>query len=122
MTEPGSGAPDRDALRRDRDQVRADLRETVDALAGKLDIGARTAEAVRRRTAQVEQDIRDRVEQARTGAHHVAGHIETHAPEPVTHPGRRAAELLRTRPAAALTGVAAAAAVTTWLILRRRMR
>lgn len=121
MTDSGRGTPadDREALRRDREQVREELRETVDALAGKFDVRARAtdtaqaaADTVRRKTTQVEQDVRDRAGRA-------LERVEATTPDPVLERGGEAARFLRRNPVPAL-GAAAFAALVTWLVLRRR--
>ncbi|WP_459546709.1 DUF3618 domain-containing protein [Nocardia sp. X0981] len=128
MTDNGrsTSGEDLEALRRDREQVREELRETVDALAGKFDVRARAtdtaqaaADTVRRRTTRVEQDMRERVEAARDHAGRVLDRAEAATPDPVLERGGEAARFLRRNPVPAV-GAAAFAALVTWFVLRRR--
>ncbi|WP_039828913.1 DUF3618 domain-containing protein [Nocardia testacea] len=128
MTENGGRSvdDDREALRRDRDQVREELRETVDELAGKFDVRARAektahhaAEEVRYRAGEVERTVRDRAGQVQNRAHHLLERAEAGTPEPVAAGGRKTTELLRGYPVPAVTA-ALAAALVAWLIVRGR--
>ncbi|MBF6347401.1 MULTISPECIES: DUF3618 domain-containing protein [Nocardia] len=125
MTEGNRGAADRDAVREDRDRVREELRDTVDALAGKLDVRARAtgtaqaaAETVSRKTGEVEQKVHGRVEQAQDHAHQAIERVRAEAPGRMADRGRDVVEYVRRNPVPAVSA-AAVAAVAAWLLVRR---
>jgi hypothetical protein len=97
------GAPSVDALRDEIRQTRAELGETVQALAAKADVKARVKESAAHTAAQVRES---------------AGHAMLVARGSLVEAGRSA----RRRPVPWLTAAGGAAAIVVLLIIRRRRR
>ncbi|WP_051020793.1 DUF3618 domain-containing protein [Nocardia araoensis] len=125
---PGAEQPTDDvaALRRDRDQARADLGRTVEELGHKLDVPARSkekahdaVEATQHAASEAALTVADKAQQARTGAAELAHRVAAATPEPVVERGRQAGGALRAYPIPAALG-AAVVAVVVWQIVRRR--
>lgn len=145
MNEPN----DPEALRRDRDQARQELGETVAELTGKLDVPARAkdkvhdaADAAKDRVTDAKyqalaaaDQARDKAEQvqattkaktdqvqavAKEKTRHAAERVESSVPEPVTERGRQAAEVARRNPIPVAAAAISATALIWWLARRRR--
>ncbi|MEU6185675.1 DUF3618 domain-containing protein [Nocardia sp. NPDC047038] len=125
---PGAERPTDDvaALRRDRDQARADLGRTVEELGHKLDVPARSkekahdaVEASQHAASEAALTVADKAQQARTGAAELVHRVAAATPEPVAERGRQAGGALRAHPIPAALGAAVLAAVV-WQIVRRR--
>ncbi|MBF6074141.1 DUF3618 domain-containing protein [Nocardia beijingensis] len=125
---PGAGGPTDDvaALRRDRDQARADLGRTVEELGHKLDVPARGKEKAQEAVAATQHAaseaalaVADKAQQARTGAADLAHRAVAATPEPVAERGRQAGGVLRAYPIPAAIGAGVLAALV-WQIVRRR--
>lgn len=141
MNEPHD---DPDALRRDRDQARRELGETVAELTDKFDVPARTkdkvhetgeaakhrvtdakyqalhtADQARDKAEQAKVDAKAKTEQALDKTKQVADKVESSVPEPVAERGRQAADVAR-KPPIPVAAAALAAALAVWLIARRR--
>ncbi|MGQ4616043.1 DUF3618 domain-containing protein [Nocardia sp. R7R-8] len=125
---PRAGQPTDDiaALRRDRDQARADLGRTVEELGHKLDVPARSKEkahdavaATQHAASEAALIVADQAEHAGTGAAHLAHRVVAATPEPVAERARQAGGALRAHPIPAALGAAVLAAVV-WQIVRRR--
>ncbi|MBF6474554.1 MULTISPECIES: DUF3618 domain-containing protein [Nocardia] len=125
---PDAGQPTDDvaALRRDRDQARAELGRTVEQLGHKLDVPARSkekahdaVEATQHAASDVALAVADKAQQARTGAADLAHRVAAATPEPVAVRGRQAGGALRAHPIPAALGAAVLAALV-WQIVRRR--
>ncbi|MGY1897390.1 DUF3618 domain-containing protein [Nocardia gipuzkoensis] len=125
---PEAGQPTDDvaALRRDRDQARAELGRTVEQLGHKLDVPARSkekahdaAEATQHAASDAALAVADKAQQARTGAADLAHRVAAATPEPVAVRGRQAGGALRAHPIPAALGAAVLAALV-WQIVRRR--
>jgi hypothetical protein len=125
---PRAGQPTDDvaALRRDRDEARAELGRTVEELGHKLDVPARSkekaheaVEATQHVASEAALAVADKAQQARTGAADLAHRVVAAAPEPVAARGRQAGDALRAHPIPAALGAAVIAAVV-WQIVRRR--
>ncbi|MEU1550018.1 DUF3618 domain-containing protein [Nocardia sp. NPDC005745] len=124
---PRAGQPTDDvaALRRDRDEARAELGRTVEELGHKLDVPARSkekaheaVEATQHAASEAALAVAGKAQQARTGAADLAHRVAA-APEPVAARGRQAGGALRAHPIPAALGAAVIAAVV-WQIVRRR--
>ncbi|MCF6476462.1 DUF3618 domain-containing protein [Nonomuraea sp. MG754425] len=129
----GGDDNEEDALRRDIEQTRRELGETVSQLAGKADVKARAghaAEVAKDRAGHAAEVAKDRAghaaEVARDRAGHAAGAVKGKASEVAgkVREGtpdqvKDAAAQARRRPALL---VAAAGAVTAFLVARRMMR
>ncbi|MGK8512830.1 DUF3618 domain-containing protein [Nocardia asiatica] len=127
-TRPETGRPTDDvaALRRDRDQARAELGRTVEQLGNKLDVPARSkekaheaVEATQHAASEAAHAVTDKAQQARRGAADLAHRVAAAAPEPVTARGRQAGGALRDHPIPVALGTAVIAALV-WQIVRRR--
>lgn len=125
---PGAGQPtdDVEALRRDRDQARAELGRTVEELGHKLDVPARSkekahdaVEATQHAASEAALAVADKAQHARTGAADLAHRVAAATPEPVAERGRQAGGALRAYPIPAAIGAGALAALV-WQIVRRR--
>ncbi|TQM31482.1 DUF3618 domain-containing protein [Nocardia bhagyanarayanae] len=143
----GGGRPNipngSDALRKDRDQARQRLGETVEELTGKFDIPGRvedkahetadaarhrvadakqhardTADAARHRVADAKQHAHDTAEQARAQVEHLVDRASK-AQEPVIHKGKQLVGAARMRPAP-IAAAAVGAVVLFWWMRRRR--
>jgi len=68
----GTDKPDLDALRAEIKQTRAELGETVQALAGKADVKARAKESVEQTKAKVKAQVADATEKATDALRQVA--------------------------------------------------
>ncbi|MCP2280229.1 Protein of unknown function [Nocardia amikacinitolerans] len=132
-----------DALRKDRDQARRQLGETVAELTGKFDVPGRvedkahetadaarhrvadakqhaheTADAARHRVAEATHHARDTAEQARAQVGHLVDRAAK-AQEPVIHRGKQLVGAARMRPAP-IAAAAVGAVVLFWWMRRRR--
>ncbi|MFG3615634.1 DUF3618 domain-containing protein [Nocardia sp. NPDC047654] len=125
---PRAGQPTDEvaALRRDRDEARAELGRTVEELGHKLDVPARSkekaheaVEATQHVASEAALAVADKAQQARTGAANLAHRVAAAAPEPVAARGRQAGGALRAHPIPAALGAAVIAAAV-WQIVRRR--
>jgi hypothetical protein len=98
-------------IRQDIERTRGDLGDTMDALAGKADVKARTREATDRAKTQARQRVT-------TGARRMQ-----HRSGELTHKATEGVQRVRQRPvpvATAATAAGAAAAAGTIIFLRRR--
>ncbi|MFC4374517.1 DUF3618 domain-containing protein [Nocardia halotolerans] len=118
---------DPEALRRDRDQARRELGETVAELTDKLDVPARTKDKVTDAKFQAlatADQAREKAEQAQLAAkektRHAAEKVESSVPQPVAEGGRQVAEVARRQPVPVAAVAAVAAGALVWLIARRR--
>jgi ElaB/YqjD/DUF883 family membrane-anchored ribosome-binding protein len=102
------GKPDLDALRAEIRNTRAELGETVEALAAKADVKARLKESAEQTKARVKEQAALTAERVKEQAAHTA--------ELVKESARR-----RPVPWLAIAG-GAAAAIVVLLVIRRRMR
>ncbi|MEU1993693.1 DUF3618 domain-containing protein [Nocardia gamkensis] len=125
---PRAGQPTDEvaALRRDRDEARAELGRTVEELGHKLDVPARSkekaheaVEATQHVASEAALAVADKAQQARAGAADLAHRVAAAAPEPVAARGRQAGGALRAHPIPSALGAAVIAAVV-WQIVRRR--
>lgn len=127
------GKPDVDALRAEIKQTRADLGETVQALAAKADVKARAKEQVAQTKQKVKAQAAEATGKVRSAAvaatgkvRHAAGHAGASARDAVAEAGDRAQGAtgqVRRNPiplAAMLAGVVAVVGVI--LIVRGRRR
>jgi hypothetical protein len=119
---PGDAAPDTlQALTDEIERTRAELGETVEALAAKADVKARAQEKAadaRRAIMDAGSQVKDQVT---NGTAQAAATIWNAAPEPVQRAAKRAADSARQR-RAPLAMAAGAALLAGWLIARRRRR
>ncbi|MEV0544845.1 DUF3618 domain-containing protein [Nocardia salmonicida] len=134
MNEPN----DPEALRRDREQARQELGETVAELTDKLDVPARAkdkvhdaADAAKDRVTDAKyqalaaaDQARDKAEQvqavAKEKTRHAAEKVESSVPEPVTERGKQAAEVARRNPIPVAAAAISATALIWWLARRWR--
>ncbi|WP_063052828.1 DUF3618 domain-containing protein [Nocardia arthritidis] len=124
---PRAGQPTDDvaALRRDRDQARAELGRTVEELGHKLDVPARSkekahdaVEATQHVASEAALAVADKAQKARTSAANLVHRAAT-TPEPIAARGRQAGGALRAHPVPVALGAAVIAAVV-WQSVRRR--
>ena len=119
---PSDAAPDTlQALTDEIERTRAELGETVEALAAKADVKARAQEKAadaRRAIMDAGSQVKDQVT---NGTAQAAATIWNAAPEPVQRAAKRAADSARQR-RAPLAMAAGAALLAGWLIARRRRR
>ncbi|MEV4156897.1 DUF3618 domain-containing protein [Nocardia salmonicida] len=142
MNEPN----DPEALRRDREQARQELGETVAESTDNPDVPApaedkvpdtaedrvtdakyevlAAADQVRDKAEQVRATTEAKVEQVRAVAEektrHAAEKVESSVPEPVTERGKQAAEVARRNPVPVAAAAISATALIWWLARRRR--
>ncbi|MFD6105680.1 DUF3618 domain-containing protein [Nocardia salmonicida] len=145
MNEPN----DPEALRRDRDQARQELGETVAELTDKLDVPARAkdkvhdaADAAKDRVTDAKyqalaaaDQARDKAEQvqattkakadqvqavAKEKTRHAAEKVESSVPEPLTERGKQASEVARRNPIPVAAAAISATGLIWWLARRRR--
>ncbi|MFB8003045.1 DUF3618 domain-containing protein [Nocardia sp. NPDC056000] len=114
-------------LRRDREQTRQELGQTVAELADKADVRARaednpheTAEAARLSAANATEQAHEIADQARTQATHVAEAVAAKTPAPVTDRGRQIAGIARRYPVPLVAAVVSGAALIWWTARRRQ--
>jgi hypothetical protein len=100
------------ALRADIERTRAELGDTIEALAGKADVTGRAKEAAGAATAKVRQRSEQVVHDIAERAHHVQEAL----PEKARDVGAR----LRRRPAGVLVAAAALVALAVGIALIRR--
>ncbi|MEU4704820.1 hypothetical protein AB0G00_00200 [Nocardia salmonicida] len=124
-----------EALRRDREQARQELGETVAESTDNPDVPApaedkvpdtaedRVTDAKYEVLAAADQ-VRDKAEQVRALAEkktrHAAEKVESSVPEPVTERGKQAAEVARRNPVPVAAAAISATALIWWLARRRR--
>ncbi|MGK8522757.1 DUF3618 domain-containing protein [Nocardia asteroides] len=125
-SQAGRPTDDVAALRRDRDQARAELGRTVEELGHKLDVPARgkekahdAVEATQHVASEAALAVTDRVQRARTAAADLAHRAAAATPAPVAARGRQAGGALREHPVPAALG-AVVLATLVWQIVRRR--
>ncbi|MFI7524626.1 DUF3618 domain-containing protein [Nocardia salmonicida] len=142
MNEPN----DPEALRRDHEQARQELGETVAESTDNPDVPARAedkvpdtaedrvtdakyevlaaADQVRDKAEQVRATTEAKVEQVRAVAEektrHAAEKVESSVPEPVTERGKQAAEVARRNPVPVAAAAISGTALIWWLARRRR--
>ncbi|MFI6225487.1 DUF3618 domain-containing protein [Nocardia salmonicida] len=142
MNEPN----DPEALRRDREQARQELGETVAESTDNPDVPApaedkvpdtaedrvtdakyevlAAADEVRDKAEQVRATTEAKVDQVRAVAEektrHAAEKVESSVPEPVTERGKQAAEVARRNPVPVAAAAISATALIWWLARRRR--
>ncbi|MDR7274071.1 DUF3618 domain-containing protein [Catenuloplanes atrovinosus] len=113
---------DLDALRAEIERTRAELGDTVQALAAKADVKARAKEQVEQAKANLALRVQDAKETVSQRAHEAADVVSVRAHE-VSVRAHDAGEAVRRNPvpAAAIAAATAAALVLAlWLIRRRR--
>ncbi|MCA2207458.1 DUF3618 domain-containing protein [Nocardia rosealba] len=118
---------DPEALRRDRDQARRELGETVAELTDKFDVPARTKDKVHETTEAAKHRVTDAkyqalytADKARDKAGQVVGKVESSVPDPVVDRGRQAADLAARKPQVPVAAAAVFAALLVWFLARRR--
>jgi hypothetical protein len=104
-------------VRRDIERTRAELGETVDAIAARVDVRSR----LRARVEDVKTMARDRGAQVRDRADRVAERVREATPEPVRGAADQVTERVRRRPGVAIA-IGAAVLLALRGLLRRRHR
>jgi ElaB/YqjD/DUF883 family membrane-anchored ribosome-binding protein len=113
----GEAAPKKDPeeLRRDIEQTRSELGDTVEALARKTDVKAQVAEKVEERKAA----LRGRQEDLKAKATQARERVSGATPEDAKRTATRVAHTAEERPLPAIGVAFAAGLVLGWLIRRR---
>lgn len=103
-----------DAIRRDIERTRAELGETVDALAHKADVPARAKEKLHDTSATAQAKADELSARAEDATSRAIATTEARA--------EQAGAAVRRRPVPAAAAAAAAAALVGWRLVRRRNR
>ncbi|WP_280369087.1 DUF3618 domain-containing protein [Nocardia wallacei] len=113
--EAAAAAPtEPDAIRRDIERTRAELGETVDALAHKADVPARAKEKLHDTSTTAQAKASELSARAEDAAGRAIATTEARADQ--------ASAAVRRRPLPAAAAAAAAAVLVTWRLVRRRNR